>query len=295
MASSASLAERYAQDGYLVLDKVVVPPELLARAVDGMEAVRRGDSDTGRGCAGGNGGIDESGVLCKMELPQLASHAIREVVSLGAVGDWAARATGASWVQVWWTQLLGKPTGNGGENFNIGFHQDRNYWQSSWEEGSELLTAWVALSDVGEDAGPMKFIRSSNAWGLLDGANFFHEGDLAAHKAHCLSRAPAGAAWDEVAAVLPAGGISLHDNYTLHGSGPNTSGIYRRSLAVHMRTNRSQPKLQDGGTDRAGLTAYLDELDVNPVIYGREAFEADRAAAARPQLLPSRSSSQAKL
>ena len=31
-------------------------------------------------------------------------------------------------------------------------------------EGSELLTAWVALSDVAADGGPMTFIRGSNKW-----------------------------------------------------------------------------------------------------------------------------------
>eukprot|EP01048_Picozoa_sp_COSAG05_P026855 COSAG05_NODE_7543_length_798_cov_1.474964_1_plen_176_part_10 len=175
--------ERYNRDGFLVIDHPVVPPELLARAIAGMDAVRRGENDTGRACAGeplsGNDGMvkgsgNDTDTLCKMELPQLASFALREVCSLSTIGEWAARVTGADWVQVWWTQLLGKPGGSSltTETTNIGWHQDRNYWQGSWEEGSELLTAWVALSDVGEDGGPMKFICRSNSWGLLEGCNF---------------------------------------------------------------------------------------------------------------------------
>ena len=95
--------------------------------------------------------------------------------------------------------------------------QDRNYWASSWEEGSELLTAWVALSDVGVESGPMNFVRGSNAWGLLEGCGFFHEQSLEEQKAACLAAAPAGAQWAEEPAILPAGSMSLHDNYTLHG------------------------------------------------------------------------------
>ena len=208
----------------------------------------------------------------------MANYAMREVVSLEAIGRLAAEATGAAWVQVWWTQLLGKPASGGTEagdtTTNIGYHQDRNYWQGSWEEGSELLTAWVALSDVAEDGGPMRFVKASNHWGLLEGGSFFHEHDLEKQRAVCLGKAPAGAAWEETAAVLPAGSLTLHDNYTLHGSGPNFSSTYRRSIAIHMRTNKSQPKAAGLG---GGLTAFLDDIDgVNPVIYGRDAFLADQ-------------------
>ena len=58
------------------------------------------------------------------------------------LGRWAARVTGASMVQVWWTQLLYKPPqpAEGEAELNIGWHQDRHYWRA-WEEGSELFTA----------------------------------------------------------------------------------------------------------------------------------------------------------
>eukprot|EP01051_Picozoa_sp_SAG22_P019569 SAG22_NODE_3658_length_1590_cov_1.552649_1_plen_275_part_10 len=195
-AAPVADAAAYARDGFLILPEPVVSPALLQRAVAGMEAVRHGEYDTGRPCVGSNslpareenrgmapGAGNDTDTLCKMELPQQANHALREVVSLEAIGRLAAEATGATWVQVWWTQLLGKPASGGTETgestTNIGFHQDRNYWQGNWEEGSELLTAWVALSNVAEDGGPMRFVRRSNNWGLLgEEANFFHMHDL---------------------------------------------------------------------------------------------------------------------
>ena len=284
-------AAAYARDGFLILPEPVVSPALLQRAVAGMEAVRHGEYDTGRPCVGSNslpareenrgmapGAGNDTDTLCKMELPQQANHALREVVSLEAIGRLAAEATGATWVQVWWTQLLGKPASGGTETgestTNIGFHQDRNYWQGNWEEGSELLTAWVALSNVAEDGGPMRFVRRSNHWGLLgEEANNFHMHDLESQRQVCLSKAPKGSEWEEVAAVLPAGSLTLHDNYTLHGSGPNFSKTYRRSLAIHMRTNKSQPK------GSGGLTEHLADIDgVNPVVFGRQAFLAEQRA-----------------
>ena len=63
----------------------------------------------------------------------------------------------------------------------------------------------------------MSFVRGSNAWGLLEGCGFFHEQSLEEQKAACLAAAPAGAQWAEEPAILPAGSMSLHDCYTLHG------------------------------------------------------------------------------
>ena len=40
-------------------------------------------------------------------------------------------------------------------------HQDRNYCDA-WEEESELFTAWVALTDIQDDCGPMVYVRSSH-------------------------------------------------------------------------------------------------------------------------------------
>ena len=142
-AAADPMQEQYQRDGYIVVDRPLVSQELLARAVAGMEAVRAGSYDTGRACAGeplddakalaaARGAGNSTDELCKMELPQLANFALREVVSLESIGQVAAKATGAEWVQVWWTQLLGKPAGGNLDSVNVGWHQDRNYWQGSW-------------------------------------------------------------------------------------------------------------------------------------------------------------------
>jgi hypothetical protein len=166
-----SLEEAYRRDGYALIPTPLVPLHILEGALVGMEALRRGETDDGQPLApeeravilSSPTGVGDEESLCKLELPQLGSRGIRALVSLDSIGEQVARATGAEWVQVWWTQLLGKPPANGSAGgTNIGYHQDRNYWQGSWEEGSELLTCWVALSDVAEDGGPMQFIRVSS-------------------------------------------------------------------------------------------------------------------------------------
>lgn len=258
-----SIRQAYLTDGFYIHPEPLLPPAIIARGNEGMDAVRRGESDTGHAPLSSrwNPGDDET-KLCKMELPQLSSMAVRELLNFPALGALAAAVTGAQAVQVWWVQLLHKPpaTGAADQGTVIGWHQDRSYW-GCWEEGSELFTAWVALSDVAADCGPMRFVRGSQRWGLLSGGDFYGQ-DLAAQRT--AMGVPAGAEWSEVAATMPAGGVSFHDCLTLHGSDPNTSALPRRSFAIHMRTERSRPV--DG--KRAGLTAYLDDREVCPVIYG---------------------------
>jgi ectoine hydroxylase-related dioxygenase (phytanoyl-CoA dioxygenase family) len=256
----AASRERYESDGYIILNIPQVPIEVVQRASEGMDAVRRGEYDTGRPPQPSpwNPG-DDPNVLCKIEMPQLASRAIFDLVSHPAIGAAAAAATGAQMVQVWWVQLLYKPSLPPGvkAKTSVGWHQDRYYW-GQWEPGSELLTAWVALSDVTPESGPMIFVRGSQRWGLLQGSDFFAQDDIRAN-----FKVPDGGKWEEAAAVLPPGGFSLHHNLTLHGSGPNTSGYARRAFAIHLRTQKSRPV----GDQREGLTAFIDNPSACPIIY----------------------------
>jgi ectoine hydroxylase-related dioxygenase (phytanoyl-CoA dioxygenase family) len=260
IASSAART-RYEAEGFWINGEPIFPPELLARAVAGMDAIRRGEYDTGRPPEPSpwNPG-DDLNKLCKIEQPQFASQALRDLLCHPALGALAAELTGASKVQVWWVQLLYKPSLAPGVQSatSVGWHQDRYYW-SAWEEGSELFTAWIALSDVREESGPMRFVRGSHRWGLVPENDFFKQ-DLADQRSAI--SLPAGETWQEVAAILPPGGVSFHDDYTLHGSGPNASGLPRRSLAVHLRTQNSRP-VEDR---RAGLTAYIDNTELCPII-----------------------------
>ena len=255
---------QYIADGFYIHDSAVLPLEVVDGAVEGMDAVRRGEYDTGvppRPSAWSPG--DDPALLCKIEKPQIANRAIMGLIKQPALGELVAAVTGAKWVQVWWVQLLYKPpvADAAQSGVNVGWHQDRNYW-TAWEEGSELFTAWVALGEVGEDAGPMSFVRGSHHWGLLQGSDFFGQ-DLEAQKRDMAL--PEGSAWEEVGATMPKGGVSIHHCLTLHGSGPNYSAGPRRSFALHMRTDKSQPI--DG--KRAGLTAYIDDLNYCPIVWGK--------------------------
>lgn len=248
----------YDENGFALIREPVIPLALVERAIAAQELLRSGGNDTGQDHAGAYGDPQRTDALIKIEQPQLASQAIREVVAHAGLGKWALEITGADWVQPWWVQLLVKPSGDKLAS-NVGWHQDRYYW-SDWEEGSELFTAWVALTDVTDDAGPMVFLKGSHKWGFLNQGDFFGQ-NLDELKSGITL--PAGATWDEVAGTLPTGGISFHHSLTFHGSSANISGLPRRSFAIHMRTNRSRP-VDDR---RSGLTTYIDDPVICPVFH----------------------------
>jgi ectoine hydroxylase-related dioxygenase (phytanoyl-CoA dioxygenase family) len=128
--------------------------------------------------------------------------------------------------------------------------------EEGFENDSEIFTAWVALSDVKASSGPMNLIRGSHTWanGMLQLPGWFHDQQLVQQQETALATDGAGESWQAVPAILPAGGVSVHDWRTLHGSGPNHDSTMRCSLAIHMRAVRSYPRSNSVGEN------YLDQF-----------------------------------
>jgi hypothetical protein len=300
-------ATAFAEKGFFLSPGNLFDDDVLAAAVAGHVAATAAVDQKN----GGGGG----GALVKVENPQHTVPAIRELLSgqnARRLGELVGALTGAEWVQIWHVQLLGKPSTSCGPTdagcdavtpatANVGYHQDRHYHASTFCDDSEILTAWIALSDVSDVDGPMTFVDGSHRWGLLrtNGNDFFGH-NLPAQKAALLAAAPRGVCWRETQAQLRPGGVSIHDDFTIHGSGPNshTEGRLRRSLACHLRTNRSCLRTVADAGSRASAWPILPAEEgyrsnhpsggkgawrwpategVCPVIFGVSAFEAQRA------------------
>jgi ectoine hydroxylase-related dioxygenase (phytanoyl-CoA dioxygenase family) len=194
--------------------------------------------------------------LVKIDQPQISDPSISELFRTSGIGAFAAGLLNAQMIQVWAVQLLHKPPAV--EISNVGWHQDDDYWNEWWD--GEVFTCWLALSDVGPDAGPLRFVPGSHRWGFLAAGNFFVQ-DLDSLTGFAL---PEGATWAEEPVIIPAGSASFHHRRTIHGSGPNTSGGPRRSYAIHMRTERSTRL----GNAPPEFTDYLSDPAIAPVIFG---------------------------
>jgi ectoine hydroxylase-related dioxygenase (phytanoyl-CoA dioxygenase family) len=249
-------SDDYALDGFCISPEQIVPEGILAAAQQGMVAVRDEVFDMGMEPTEHPGYDPE--VLCKINNPHRSDKGLYDLVTSPQVGLSVAEATGSRRVQVWASQLLIKPPGSEAAG-HVGWHQDRQYWKM-WQEAEGLFTAWIALGDVGEASGPMRFVRGSHRWGFLDQGNFFSKDQQALREG---IEVPAGESWEEVSAILPAGGLSVHKSLTYHGSGANVSAEPRWSIAVHLRNEKAVPVPGDQGY----YTAHLDDPQICPVMY----------------------------
>ncbi len=223
------------RDGFAI-SPVLLDAASVARTVAGLERVIRGEYRLGREPKSRSQPPGPPGQrMIKIDMPHLCDPDILAAVTHPALAAWACAITGSDALQAWAVQLLWKPPGPD-EAVAVGWHQDSLYWPY-WE--GEVLTAWLALGDVGADCGPVRMVPGSHRWGAVPAGDFF-TGDLAATRRAIESRG--AGPWREQAVLLPAGAASLHHRHTVHGSGSNSSGRPRLSLAIHVRTQAAMPK-----------------------------------------------------
>lgn len=268
MQSTSQIEQSYKQNGFYIFDEPVVDKQRVQNALVGMNDVRAGRYDLGKPPEESpwNPGNDVN-LLCKIEQPQLADKATSKLIRSLEIGELVAEATGAQMVQVWWVQLLYKPpvTKNKPTATKVRWHYVWTYWKEFWQDGSELLTAWFALSDVNETSGAMKFAAGTHEWDDMDGGDFYSQQNTADN-----FKIPPGKSWDEKPALLPPGGMSIHHKLTVHGSGLNVSSAPRCSFAIHLRTEKSASI----NGRREDLTKYIDDTAVCPIIYGEKVDKA---------------------
>lgn len=219
----------YRENGYWI-SPPILPDDVLDAAERGMRRHHAGDvdRDIARDPDGAVWGWrpDDGDVLRKNDGASLRIDELAALVHQPVLAACAARLAGADEIRLWHDQLLYKPSGADRQG-NVGWHTDRRYWLGC--SSQQMLTAWVPFHDITEDHGPVMFVPGSHrrdAGADLD----FYDQDLTALGRHSADGGPR-----PVSATLRRGQVSFHHCRTIHGSGPNTSGEPRRSLAVHLQ------------------------------------------------------------
>lgn len=127
------------------------------------------------------------------------------------------------------------------------FHRDSPYFMF---DPPDVVTVWVALDTMDAELGPLEYVKGSHRWGdgRVGSANQFFQTDggrsllksAAAREGIRVSNDNDDEDDDENGldivsmAGLGAGGISIHDGRTWHGSGKNNSTTRpRRGLGLH--------------------------------------------------------------
>jgi ectoine hydroxylase-related dioxygenase (phytanoyl-CoA dioxygenase family) len=218
------------RDGFLIVEEGLVPGEALERLRDRYRRLFDGEYETGIrpdevNWMKGRDPEDRTRQLCNA---WKADRLIASQVLSARIGRLAAQLMGYHGVRILQDNVLWKPPGTKA----IGFHQDGSY--ADYLVPPEMVTCWMSLHDTEADAGPVAYVRRSNAWPKAPPQRTqFHapEDWLAGPRA----AAPEDVELDIVPVVVKAGGGAFHHNLTWHGSEPNRSGtVARMALVSHM-------------------------------------------------------------
>jgi ectoine hydroxylase-related dioxygenase (phytanoyl-CoA dioxygenase family) len=140
----------------------------------------------------------------------------------------------------------------------VSWHQDATYWGLST---TDVITAWIALSDVPMASGPMKFWPGSHLRNQLEHRDTFDNDNLLSRGQEIAVEVPAG---EGVDVPLTAGEISLHHVLLAHASGPNTTADRRIGLAVrYIPPHVRQLKVRDSATLVRGRDTH-GNFDLEP-------------------------------
>ena len=117
------------------------------------------------------------------------------------------------------------------------FHRDSTYFDF---EPSDVITVWISFDDLlgeeGKKKGPLEYVARSHLWSQKRGsANQFFSSNyksLVEKAAKEEGLHPKDLQFTTVS--IPAGGCSVHNGKTWHGSGPNVSPDgFRRGMGLH--------------------------------------------------------------
>ena len=250
------------KDGFCFLPPVFSKQETQS-SVQGLWRVINGEYRSGRKPESRfwNPGDDPHSII-KIDKPHLSDSSVWELITNKKLGQLLASATQAKYVQIWHSQVIWKPRSKD-QKGNAGWHRDSQYWPFWSKEG--LYTAWIALTDVSINSGPVRFLRGSNLWETIQGMDFYNQDIESQEK--ILNKLKKDQ--DIVYATLRAGEISIHSSQTYHSSLGNLEDTPRIGMVVHFRTDKSK-RVEVQGRNKH----YLDQIkytEVAPIIYQAKA------------------------
>ena len=108
------------------------------------------------------------------------------------------------------------------------YHQDNGYFHC--HPGDKVLTAWIALDDVDEENGCLRYIEGSNKGPILPHLPLPDEPHNKVPPSELIDLSK------EALAPVRQGGVVFHHSHSLHTSHRNESDRWRRAYATHWVT-----------------------------------------------------------
>lgn len=143
------------------------------------------------------------------------------------LGRAATRLLRTSSVSIVEDQLLDKPD----HGAPVNLHQDYSYWRFS--TSVNMLTCWIALSDMTAEMGPIELARGSHRWGFAARPRELIHGSDDEYLSAAQAVIPKGHRFDFVTAAVPMGGGVFFHGLAFHGSRGNSTDRLRRAISLH--------------------------------------------------------------
>ncbi len=212
--------DQFRRDGFLPAGQVLTADELaeVRAAYDRIFAATEKPS-TYRNLGQREGEqISKGAVLQIIDMHKL-DDSFRRLLFKPDILDMAEGLMGTANIRLYHDQALFKPPLHGDE---VPWHQDNGYWKL---EPADAISLWIALDDVDEANGCMRFIPTS------------HKAGEVGHSRAGQFIAQLKADADESLAVptpMPAGHGVFHHCRTLHNTRPNRTTRQRRAWVMHL-------------------------------------------------------------
>lgn len=154
--------------------------------------------------------------------PHLVFTWINELIRDARILDAVEDILGPN-ILAWGTNFFIKDPG---DKAYISWHQDSTYWGLSHPD---VVTAWIALSEVNIENGAMKMLPGSHLLDQLPHVDTFAENNLLTRGQEVQVEVDENKTVD---IELNPGEMSLHHVRIVHGSGPNRTNTRRIGLAI---------------------------------------------------------------
>lgn len=220
----------FARDGWVVLRGLLAADELVPLARHCERFLRREIAVPGRDFCDMTAGYDrplEQFSILNVMLPRRYDPSLAGNLYERRAADVAAQLCGPD-LELDYDQIVAKPPGKADAVFH--WHQDLAYWPVTPD--TRTASFWLALDVTDLDNGCVQFVSGSHTEPRLrEHAPLRGDRD----RSHTLV-ATLGPADRPQPARLQPGDVSVHHERTLHGSGGNTSGRWRRGYVVAFRS-----------------------------------------------------------
>lgn len=222
MQLSADQLKHYREKGWLVVEGVFTREQADAAAARAFEIANKELDPKGNACHVDRSEDGKVLLPRKIDQPLVKDrHVFGKLVVEGAMPSIIEQLTGAP--PLWHSdQLFMKPPEHGSPK---AYHQDNAYFLMHPDH--HVITAWIALDDVDEENGCLRYIDGSHLGPILPcKAVPGREHDLT----------PDDSLIDyskESLARVKKGGVVFHHSKALHMSGENRSKRWRRGYATH--------------------------------------------------------------